>query len=108
MVQNMKVNVCKQLYISENAVKDKGKIIRAVKKNKLRLGAFLIVLSQDNDSLLEIYPSYIFLHPHFKKSEISIVGISKGYNEAVELVRCMVEQCYKEKGNLELKSFFEF
>ncbi|MBE5939921.1 MAG: hypothetical protein E7266_05935 [Lachnospiraceae bacterium] len=104
----MKVKVSKKLYIGENAHKDHRKIIKNVKKSKLQFNVFLIIMSDDENGLVEIYPSYIFLHPHFKKTEISIVGISKGYNEAVELVKVMTEECYNECGNVNLKSYFEF
>ncbi len=108
MKVKIKVNESKKLYISKNAERDKKKIIKSVQKRKKRDNVFIISLSEDENDLLDIYPSYIFVHPNFNRTEISIVGISKGYNEAVELVKLMAEDCYSETGGMELKSYFKF
>lgn len=104
----MKVRLAKKLYISREAAKKQWRIVRRIKRDKFQSDVFVIVLSENEDSLLEIYPSYIFLQPHFKGGQIRIVGISKGYNEAVELVRIMTEQCFEETGTADLKNYFKF
>lgn len=54
---------------------------------------------------LEIYPTLQFKQPAFPEQDLFVVGITKGYEEAVELVEQIVQEVYEQTGGCDIRSY---
>ena len=86
------------LYVGENAKRRKHKIMMRAMRNKPQIGIYMITLPVNEANSLEIYPSYILLQKHYRKKNMMIVGISQGYEEALQVMQEIIMDCYRETG----------
>lgn len=86
------------LYVGENAKRRKRKIIMRARRNKPQIGIYMITLPVNDADSLEIYPSYILLQKHYRKKNMMVMGISEGYEEALQVMQEIVMDCYRETG----------
>lgn len=102
----------KKLYLGENAKKEKYKVFGHIRKGRFCVDTFLITLPSNPSNILDIYSANMLLQPHFKKSkvldEIYVVGLAKGRMEALELVRDIVEDVYKNTGGFDIGTYLKF
>ncbi|GHU61089.1 hypothetical protein FACS189418_0120 [Clostridia bacterium] len=71
-----------------------------------RSQSYLIVVSEYEKSLLEIYPLFYLERPYYRKKTLHIVGMAKDYEEALQMVTEMISDIYKKTGNTDVKSYF--
>ena len=96
----------KKLYLDDENQKNKRKIIRKLKHNKLALGVYVLALSEAETEQIEIFPFYVLLQKAYKEREIMVVGIAEGMDNAKELLIKMTEDCLRETGTVSLKDYF--
>jgi hypothetical protein len=68
---------------------------------------YVIALSRSDGSLLEVYPSYTLHQSHIRAQDLYIIGLARGYQNALELVRIIVDKIYCETGSFNIKTYFE-
>ena len=95
----------KHLYLTEGLKKKKEKIIRNLETGKLQPGVHVITLAVNEKNQLEIYPTIQFKQPAFPEQDLFVVGIAKGYDEAVELVEQIVQEVYDRTGACDIRSY---
>lgn len=96
-----------KLYIGESISKKRAKLRRIKKKvnrNAFLWNIFLIVLCRYGSSLLEIIPARELCQKNYPKQDLYIVGIAKGYQEALETAAKIVTDVYKKTGGFQVKS----
>lgn len=94
------------LYIGESIPKKKAKIRRIkrkVSRHAFLCNIFIIVLCRYGTNLLEIIPARELCQKAYPKQGLYIVGIAKGYEEALETAARIVIDVYKKTGGFELK-----
>ena len=91
------------LYLSEGLKKKKDRIIAKLEKKKFQMDIYLITLSCNNQ--LEIWNSVLFLQPSFPQTDHFVVGITKGYEEALELVEQITKEVYNETKGADIRSY---
>jgi len=94
----------KHLYIGES-IKNPNAVKWKLRINADLLGIFVITLSGGSDQL-EIYDA-VFLKQklHRKLWPPYVVGMASGQAEAMEIVRHIVDLCYKETGTANIKDY---
>lgn len=101
----------KNLYYGEEAKKSKYKIFSKIKRNSFTSDTYLITLASNPDNILDIVSTNVFNQPFFKKKEhhenLFVVGIAKGKPEAFELVRLIVDEMYKKRGDFNIKEYLD-
>ena len=95
----------KHLYLMEGLEKKKGRIIRKLEENKFQANIHIITLSQNEKNHLEIYNSVLLLQPDYPHEDFFVVGIAKGYEDAVELVEQIVQEVYNETKGADIRSY---
>lgn len=95
----------KHLYLTEGLEKKKEKIIRKLESGKLQPSVHVITLAISEKNQLEIYPTLQFKQPAFPEQDLFVVGITKGYEEAVELVEQIVQEVYEQTGGCDIRSY---
>ena len=98
----------RKLYVGETVKKDRYRIIGKVRWGRLqKKDAYLITIASNEANLLDIYPANTMLWPYFRRKEILIVGIAKGYEEAVELACHIVAEVYTATGGFAVRRYIE-
>ena len=95
----------KHLYLMEGLEKKKGRIIRKLEENKFQANIHSITRSQNETNPLEIYNSELRLQPDYPHEDFFVVGIAKGYEDAVELVEQIVQEVYNETKGADIRSY---
>lgn len=95
----------RHLYLAEGLEKKKDKIIKKLDNNKFQVSTHLIVLSQNEKNHLEIMNSILLLQPDFPQEDYFVVGITKSYDEALELVEKIAEEVYHETKGTDIRSY---
>lgn len=94
----------KHLYLAEG-IRKKEKVIRKLEKNQLQMNIHIITLSQNEEDQLEIYNSMILLQPEFPHDDFFVVGIAKGYEDAVEMVEEIAQEVYNKTKGADIRSY---
>lgn len=95
----------RHIYLAEGLEKKKDKIIKKLENNKFQVSIHLIVLPQNEKNHLEIINSVLLLQPDFPKEDYFVVGISKSYDDALELVEKITEEVYHETKGTDIRSY---
>ena len=93
------------LYLDDYVASNKTEIIKKLENNEWQLEVYLIVLSSRIGDQLEIYNSSLLLQKSFRKEELLIVGITKGYNESLEVVEKIMQEVYDNTKGTDMKSY---
>lgn len=95
----------KYLYWDENIPEKKRNRIKwRLKVSRRDKPCYVLALCEGRDQL-EIYNSLILLQSYYRKNPRFIIGIAAGYEEAVNMVQRMAEDCYRKNGDADLKKY---
>ena len=101
----MRVKFYCDLYVSQGWQKKKTKIMKLLCRKKLHPSVYLVALAQGEQNQLEIFSSILLRQHVFDNSEVFVVGIANGYDEALYMVRDITEQIYAETGTADLREY---
>jgi len=94
------------LYLGESISESKlDKIKKRLQKQPLFSNAYLLTVSQNHSDQLDIFAAKQLVQSYYKKYPVYVIGIASDYNEAVELVEKIVQQCLQARGDCALKEF---
>lgn len=99
------MNWYSKLYIGERAKPKAGKIIRKLKRNAGQMDIYLITLASNGKDMLDIIHSAYLKQPAVRRSLPMIVGIAKGYEEALDMVEQMLMETYRETGECRIPEY---
>ena len=95
-----------QLYLGESIdVKKLDKIKRKLESKPYFSSIFLVAASRNASDQLEIYEAKQLAQSYYKKYPPYVVGIAGSWQEAVELVKKIVEECLESRGDCALKEY---
>lgn len=97
----------KNLYVGDNAEKGLQKTIYKLNHQKLAAGIYLITFASGEKNQLDIFPAVQLKQKSLYTRCPMIVGIAKGYEEALLLVVKMLRETLSEKGNANIRTFLE-
>lgn len=94
------------LYVSES-IKDAGKIKWRIMHNAGTIDIYVITFASNSQNLLDIIPSWNLMQKSYPKKELKVIGLAKGYGEALELTRQIIEETYDETGNVNIRDYLK-
>ena len=86
----------KDLYVGESIVHKTKKVKWKIMHNAGQIGIYVITLASNTQNLLDIIPSYELMQKGYPKKDMVVVGLAKGYDEAIEVAASIV--VYEETG----------
>ena len=95
----------RHLYLEEKLKKKKEKLIQRLESGRFQPGVHLVTLADGEGKHLEILNSALFLQPSFPKEDLFVVGITKGYEDALELVEKIVQEVYNKTNGTDIRSY---
>lgn len=93
------------LYVGERAKKKEKTIIRKLKTGAGMLDVWLVTEAANGVDLFDIVPSLWLKQPAVRKKLPPIIGIARGYEEAVGLVRRIVDETYDQTGAFDIRGY---
>lgn len=96
----------KDFYAGEGIAGKKGKIKWKVLHHAGQMGICVIALSSNPGNLLDIIPSWELMQKYYPKSGILVVGVDKGYENAMELAGMIVMDVYQKTGTFHVREYF--
>lgn len=97
----------KDLYIGEGIDKKKEKIFRKLEQNKFQMNTYLVVIPEHDKNQLEIYNAVLLMQRSFVPKDLFVVGITKGYEDALVLVEEIVEDVYEQTKTANVRAYLE-
>lgn len=99
----------RDLYWSGSLEKKKDKILRGLKRGKIQLHLYLIVLPRGEKNQLEFFDALLVRQKWFCRTagQLKVVGIANGYEEALEMVQCIMEETVKRTGKTSIRTYLE-
>lgn len=95
-----------KLYIGDKIKKKKDKVVENINRSETTFGIYCIAFASHPDNLFDIMNANELLFPHYKRSEVRIVGLAKGQEEAHELVQSMLMEVYQRTGGFDVRTYF--
>ena len=95
------------LYVGYNLLDKKRQVIRKIKNGKPQLNKYVITLPQNDYDTLEIYPSNILNQKWYRDSDMVVVGITEGMEEAMDMIQLIIMDCLNDTGEVKVMSKME-
>ena len=89
---DVKLKWYRYLYLGDNARKAKYKTFGLIRKSRFTIDTYIVAISVNPDNILDVY----------------VVGLAKGRDEALELVRCIVDDTYSHTGGVDVAGYLRF
>lgn len=93
------------LYVGESIIHKKNKIKWKIRHNAGQLNIYVIALASNEKNLLDIIPSRELLQKGYPQKNLSIVGLAKGYDEAINVAVSIVDEVYRQTGTFALRAY---
>ena len=93
------------LYVGKSIVHKTNRIKWKVCHNAGQVNIYVITLASNTQNLLDIIPSHELLQKGYPKGELCVVGLAKGYDEAVEVAVSIVEEVYHNTGTFAVREY---
>lgn len=96
----------KTLYVGDTVKKKADRIRKRMDRKKYQPGDIkVITLASNPQNLLDIVSANELLQPYLRKNCPPIVGLANGQQEAMELVRRIVEETYRQRKDTNVREY---
>jgi len=96
----------KSFYAGESISEKKEKVKWKILHNAGQLEVYVIALSSNPENLMDIIPSWELMQKHYPSQDMLIIGVDKGYENAMELAGKIVVDVFQKTGNLNIRDYF--
>lgn len=93
------------LYVSSNIEAKAEKIKWKIKHNAGTVRMYVITLPRNPENLLEIISTVELMQKHYPKKGLVVVGLAKGYEEAVSVAASIIVETMNELGTTNVKKY---
>lgn len=95
-----------KLYIGDKLAKKKEKVIASINQKEATFDVYCIAFASQSSNLFDVLNANELLFPHYRRRDVSIVGIAKGREEAILLVKDMLLEVYNKTGGFDVRNYF--
>ena len=95
------------LYISDGWEKKQLKLMKKLMQNKLQPSVYVITLAQGRQNHLEFFSSVLLKQHLFEHSDLFIVGLANGYDDAIYMIEQITQQVFDETRTADIRGFLE-
>lgn len=95
----------KYLYVQEELLRKKEKIINKLKQKKILVNCHVVALSSTEKNQLDIYSSKFLFQPGFPTEDLFVVAIVKSHEDAIEFVENLLKDVYNETKRTDMRSY---
>ncbi|EOS45618.1 hypothetical protein V1226_13785 [Lachnospiraceae bacterium JLR.KK009] len=96
----------KEFYAGEGVAGKRMRIKWKILRHAGMAGVYVITLSSNPKNLLDIIPSWELMQDDYPKSGLLVVGVDRGYENAMELAGMIVMDVYEKTGTFQIREYF--
>ncbi len=93
------------LYVGESIVHKTSKIKWKIRHNAGQLNIYVITLASNPANLLDIIPAQELMQKAYPKKDLFVIGLAKGYTEAMDVVVSIIDEVYRQTGAFAVKDY---
>lgn len=93
------------LYASKSIGDKVGRIKWKINHNAATVSVYVIAFASNQENLLDIIPAWELMQKSYPKKNMMIIGLAKGYRDALELVRTIIDETYQHTGTVDVRSY---
>lgn len=101
------LNWYKKLYVGDNARKKKKQLIRKISMGAGVVDIYLITLASNPRNQLDIFSANELKQRARRKHCPLIIGLCRGYGEALEMTEMLVRKTYEQTGTAQVRQWLE-
>ncbi len=95
-----------RLYVGEKLEKKKDRVIASINNREAAYGVYLVAFASNTNNLFDILAANELLYPHYRRTDVHVLGLAKGREEAVRLVQEMIMEVYHNTGDFDVRGYF--
>lgn len=95
-----------EFYAGESIEPKKEKVKWKILHNAGQLDIYVIALSSNPANLLDIISAKELMQKSYPKQDMLVIGVDKGYDNAVELAGKIILEVFQKTGNLDVRDYF--
>ena len=94
------------LYVGDSIADKANRIKWKINHQAGTVSIYVIAFASNRQNLLDIIPAWELMQKSYPgKKQMQIIGLAKGYAEALELVCSIIEEVSKNTGDVDVKSY---
>ena len=87
--------------------RNRRRILEGLRNGSLLPDTYVITLPESGNHILDIRPVSLLRKEERESRELLILGIARGYGEAAEVVRSMIDDMYQKTGAFNWTAYME-
>ena len=97
----------RNLYASDSIAGKVNRIKWKINHNAGMVSVYVIAFPSNPNNLLDIIPARELMQKSYPKRNMIIIGLAKGYQDAMELVRRIIDETYQNTGTVDVRSYLK-
>lgn len=91
------------LYLGDSISAKAERIKWKISHNAGTVSIYVIALASNPDNLLDIIPARELMQKGYPKKDLTVIGLAKGYEEALAVVQRIVEETYRKTNDVNVR-----
>jgi hypothetical protein len=92
-----------QLYVGDSIASKVNRIKWKINHNAGTVSIYVVTLASNPDNLLDIIPARELMQKGYPKKDLMIIGIAKGYEEALLVTQRVIEDTYRKTNDVNVR-----
>lgn len=101
------MRISDHLYVGKKAGENRFRIVLNLRFSKLQPEIYVITPASNGNNILDIYPSVVFQQDYYRDQDLLVLGVARGYDEALEVAGQIVNDMYQKTGGFSLQEFMD-
>ncbi len=97
----------RNLYASDSIAGKVNRIKWKINHNAGMVSVYVIAFPSNPNNLLDIIPARELMQKSYPKRNMIIIGLAKGYQDAMELVRRIIDETYQNTGTVDVRAYLK-
>lgn len=97
----------KHLYMGDKARENRALVLGGIREGQIMPDVYVITLPESGNHILDILPASLITKKEKEADGLLVLGVAKGYGEAHEVVRVMVDDMYQLTGGFDWKAYMD-
>lgn len=95
-----------KLYVGDKLKKKLDKTIESIDSRKITYGVFCITFASNQDNLFDILNANELRLPYYYRTDVYIIGLTKGRKEALHMVHDLLIEVYQNTGEFKVREYY--
>ena len=95
----------KKLYTGKKAAGQRYELVNRLTRGEAPGNVYILTTPSAGGNLLDLYPARILTESYYQQKTLPAIGIAVGREEALELIRTILQECLEETGGTDILSY---